>query len=365
MPAVDVKGLPDQETLRFLDLADLTLTAKSLGELGESVLPLLAGIMGVPAALLYLEDPRLLSHFFSHTGLQAEVIAPVEGLCALQFHQSHAGMQYVSVTLGPEKVINLSLFPLQTQKGARALLGLTWPRKETLFSSILVGKVLSLLSHALDNLLDRADVEKRNRYLKAYMTMSSMIAQSLDLHELLETILHCSKKVVSAEAASILLLDDDKANFEFYIVRGPSKPLLEAVTFPADKGIAGAILQKQRSEVINDVQADPRFFGKFDQESGFVTRNMIAMPLTAGEEKIGVLEVINKAGGEPFNEEERQLLQCIAAEIAFTIRNARMFDFVATLYCQQRQGRDSCEGCRKPLGSWTPCTVYRQRALSG
>jgi len=365
MTALEAQGLPDEETLRFLDLADMTLTARSLGELADSVLPLLAGIIGVPAALLYLEDPRLLTHFFSHTGLQAHVIPSLEGVCAVQFRQPSTGMQYVSVSLSPQEVINLSLFSLQTQKGAKALLGLTWPRKETIASSILVGKVLSLLSHALDNLLDRADVEKRNRYLNAYMSVSSMIAQPLDLHELLETTLHCCKKVVAAEAASILLLDEEKAKFQFYIVRGPSKPLLEAATFAADRGIAGAILQKQHSEVINEVQADPRFFDKFDCESGFVTRNMIAIPLTAGEEKIGVLEVINKAGAEPFNEEERLLLQSIAAEIAFAIRNARIFDFVATLYCQQRQGRASCEGCKRPLGSWTPCTVYRRGTLAG
>jgi len=365
MFALDPQGLPDEETLRFLDLADRTLTARSLGELADSVLPLLAGIIGVPAALLYLEDRRLLSHFFSQTGLQDQVVPSLEGVCAVQFRQPSAGMQYVSVSLSPGEVINLSLFPLQTQKGAKALLGLTWPRKETFFSSIWVGKVLSLLSHALDNLLDRADVEKRNRYLKAYMSVSSTIAQPLDLHELLETILHCSMEVVAAEAASILLLDDEQQNFEFYIVEGPSKPLLEAATFPADKGIAGGVLHKRRSEVINEVQSDPRFYGEFDGASGFLTRNMIAIPLLAGEEKIGVLEVINKAGSEPFNEEERLLLQCIAQEIAFAVRNARTFDFVVNLYCKQRQGQASCQGCKRPLGSWTPCTLYRQRTLSG
>jgi hypothetical protein len=29
-------------------------------------------------------------------------------------------------------------------------------------------------------------------------------------------------------------------------------------------------------------------------------------------------------------------------------------------YCKQRQGFHSCEGCQRPLGSWTPCVKYRQ-----
>ena len=38
------------------------------------------------------------------------------------------------------------------------------------------------------------------------------------------------------------------------------------------------------------MHSDPRFFGKIDSENGFVTQNLIAIPLTAGEEKIGVMD---------------------------------------------------------------------------
>jgi GAF domain-containing protein len=157
-----------------------------------------------------------------------------------------------------------------------------------------------------------------------------------------------------------LLLDDEKKEFKFYQVEGEAKEVLIKSSFPADKGIAGWVLQNQQSQVINDVDSDPRFFSDIDSRSSFKTRNMIAVPLTAEDEKIGVLEVINKAGAPGFTEEEHHLLRSIADEIAFAIRNAKMFEFLANLYCQQRQGKDSCKGCRRPLGSWTPCVKYRE-----
>ena len=104
------------------------------------------------------------------------------------------------------------------------------------------------------------------------------------------------------------------------------------------------VLQNQKSEVINDVQQDPRFYGQIDSQSGVVTRNMMAIPLTAGEEKIGLMEVINKSGGEPFTDDERLLLDSIAEEIAFAIRNARIFEYVVNSYCKQRQGADLLQG---------------------
>jgi sigma-B regulation protein RsbU (phosphoserine phosphatase) len=195
------------------------------------------------------------------------------------------------------------------------------------------------------------------------MTVSSLLVQSLDLHELLEFALYSSMEAVSAEAASVLLLDDEKENFSFYQVEGPAKPVLMAATFSADQGLAGAVLRTLQSEVINDVQNDPRFYKQVDAESGFRTRNMIAVPLVAGEEKVGVLEVLNKADGGSFTEGERLLLVSIAEEIAFAIRNARLFEYVASTYCKQRQGHGSCRGCERPLGSWTPCVKYREATI--
>lgn len=199
---------------------------------------------------------------------------------------------------------------------------------------------------------------QQTRYLNTYLTISSMVAQCLDLPELLEAVLPTVMETVSAEEASILLLDGDGVNLEFYSLAGPSREMLQTTTFPADKGIAGSVLQNQQSEVINDVRQDPRFYDQIDSQSGVVTRNMMAIPLTAGEEKIGLMEVLNKSGGEPFTDDERLLLESIAEEVAFAIRNAKIFEYVVNSYCKQRQGATSCKGCQRPLKSWTPCAKY-------
>ena len=114
-------------------------------------------------------------------------------------------------------------------------------------------------------------------------------------------------------------------------MEGPAKPVLLDVTFPVNQGLAGYVFKTQKSAIFNDVQQDPRFYGKFDSVSGFQTRNLVAIPLVAGDEKIGILEVLNKAGDEPFYEDDRLLLQSIAEEIAFAIRNANICEEKQTL----------------------------------
>jgi GAF domain-containing protein len=164
---------------------------------------------------------------------------------------------------------------------------------------------------------------------------------------------------VSAEAASVLLLEDDMSTFRLYQTEGPAKPTLAEATFTLLQDIAGYVVQTQQPVIIGNVDTDPRFSGEDNPESSFRTRNLIAVPLAIGEEQIGALVVLNKVGGGAFTSDEKMLLLSIAGEIALAIRNAKIFEFVANVYCRRRQGEFSCKGCERPLGTWTPCVEYR------
>jgi GAF domain-containing protein len=352
------------EILQLIELFKTALSSQDIEEFGEFVVPRLAGMMQVSSALLYVADPRLPVPRFSQHGLQLGTISEIEGLCAETIAQiaRQPNVQPLSVSVPPANgaATTLALYPLCAKERRIGLVGFALDDDPTETWLDVLEKLADLFANAINDILERSESIKQLSHLNTYLTVSSMLSQSLDLHELLEMTLYCCMEVASAEAASVLLLDDEKKNFLFYQVEGPAKPVLVAATFPADRGLAGSILQTQQSEVIDDVRSDPRFYEKVDSDSGFQTRNMMAVPLVAGEEKIGVLEVLNKVERGSFTEEERLLLVSIAEEIAFAIRNAKLFEYVVNTYCKQRQGQMSCRGCERPLGSWTPCIKYRE-----
>jgi GAF domain-containing protein len=363
MPHSQVR-LSADEALNLVELAEKAARARTIPELAAAILQGLASLVTATVAVLFLQENPAEENSFFHLGLAADADSAVKAACAERFHQgqAHSGLQTISVPLNPLATARLTLFPLQRQDSTVGLVGLALPEGNIPAAAPLVGRALYLISQSFNNLLDCLEKDKQIANLNAYLNVSSMIAQVLDLRDVLEAVLYFSMEAMSAEAASVLLLDYGKENLRFYSVEGPAKPVLLTATFPADQGLAGCVLQSQQSEVINDVQNDPRFYGKIDKDSGFQTRNMIVIPLTAGEEKIGVLEVLNKVRGEPFTEEERLLLQSIAEEIAFAIRNSKLFEVVVKSYCKQRQGLNTCKGCKRPLGSWTPCVKYREEA---
>ncbi len=352
-----------EQAFQVMELIEMALMAQSFGELTESILPEVARMTQSPV-LLYIVDPRLPTPRFFQRGFPSRVTSEIENLCAEQFDQisSQPDSQPLLVRASSawETTANLIFYPLRTEERCLGLVGLTANGDAMPTSPEVWERLLRSLANVISRLTGCIESERQLLHLNTYLTVSSMLAQSLDLHELIEVALYCCMDTVSAEAASVLLLDDEKQNFKFYEVEGPAKPILMAATFPADRGLAGSVLQAQQSEIINDVRNDPRFYKRVDSVSGFETWNMIAIPLTAGEERIGVLEVLNKTSRGSFTDEERLLLVSIAEEIAFAIRNAIVFEYVVNTYCKQRQGQMSCKGCKRPLGSWTPCVKYRE-----
>jgi GAF domain-containing protein len=355
-----------EQAWQLVELVEMALKTRSLEDLAERILPGVATMIQSSLVLLVV-DPRLPTPRFFQYELQPEAASEIEDLCVEQFDQivSQPDLPSLSVPASPawEIATQLILYPLRIEARCLGLVGLAADEDAIPTSPGVLERLFHSLADVIDRLVECTESERQLSHLNTYLTVSSMLAQPLDLHELLETALYCCIDAVSAEAASVLLLDDEKQNFNFYQVEGPAKPVLMAATFPADKGLAGSILQTQQAEIINDVPNDPRFYERIDSVSGFQTWNMIAIPLTAGEEPVGVLEVLNKVDGDSFTEEEHLLLASIAEEIAFAIRNAIVFEYVVNTYCKQRQGQMSCRGCTRPLGSWTPCVKYREASI--
>jgi PAS domain S-box-containing protein len=321
-----------EEAEYLLELTAIALEAEDLEGLARRALPGLMRRVGATGAILCLEEPTPPFHSLFQEGIQSDALPLIKRICTELFQQIpiQDDSRPKTVPLSLPEAAQLVLFSLHRTRKKLGFIGLVLT-PEKLPRQILLGKITGLLAYAAGYFLDRLACDKKIAHLNTYLAVSSKIAQSLNLREVIEAVLYSSIEAVGAEAASVLLLDAAKKNFRFYGVEGPAKPVLLDVTFPVDQGLAGYVFQTQQSTIFNDVQQDPRFYGKFDTVSGFQTKNLVAIPLVAGDEKVGVLEVLNKAGGEPFYEVDRLLLESIAGEIAFAIRNANVCEEKQTL----------------------------------
>ncbi|MFC2082992.1 GAF domain-containing protein [Candidatus Bipolaricaulota bacterium] len=354
----------DQVALDTFTLIEKALQAESLEDLSNEVFPRLLEFTRAGTSFLYLSDLRFAAPHCAILGLNQERSRLLQQACPMWFdrivHQPQVLSEVLEMPDRPPSNLRFTIWPILIEQRVVGMLGVSESEDTSSAQSDLLTRLLAVLGLVVDKLGAKASTERRLRHLNTYLTVSSMLTLSIDLEELLEIALHSCMEAISADAASILLLDDEKENFNFYRVEGAAKPLLASLSFPVTEGVAGRVMQTLEGEIVNDVDSDPRFYEMIDLQTGYHTRNLIAVPLVAGDERVGVLEVLNKTGGDSFSADERMLLGSLADEIALAVRNATVFDYLVGTYCKRRQGHASCKGCLRPLGSWTPCVRYRE-----
>jgi len=112
-----------------------------------------------------------------------------------------------------------------------------------------------------------------------------------------------AKDLLQADRCSVFIYNKEKGCLWTVLADG-----VEAIEISSDEGIAGASFQEVRALIVNDPYADKRFSSKIDDETGYRTRNIIAIPIMdAFNEPIGVLQLLNKIEGE-FDKEDKRLL---------------------------------------------------------
>jgi adenylate cyclase len=88
-------------------------------------------------------------------------------------------------------------------------------------------------------------------------------------------------------------------------------------------GVVGNVAVTGKTLVINDVQHDPRFNKATDDNTGYITNNLVAVPLLDSWDKlIGIIEVINKKDGENFDDQDINLLTLISRAISISMETA-------------------------------------------
>lgn len=140
-----------------------------------------------------------------------------------------------------------------------------------------------------------------------------------EVSTLLERILRVAQQTLSASAASLLLIDEEKDELYFQVVLGKAGAILQQMRLAPDSGIAGWVSRNGTPVLANDVTTDSHFDRNIDAITGFVTKSIIAVPLLRAKKVIGVLEVLNKTGGSTFNEQDLRVLEGIASTEALIL----------------------------------------------
>jgi len=200
------------------------------------------------------------------------------------------------------------------------------------------GNYLDLLPTVIEQVLSQrqllderrdavAALERRNQDLVLLNQAGQTFTATLDLTQLTRLLLKMAIQLIRAEGSSIWLWDPARPGWlvcQIVHNNGEQYSPLNLRLKPGE-GVAGWVALYGQSVIVTDAENDDRFSSNIDEQTGFETRSLVAVPLTGRDGNLGVLEVVNKREGH-FDDEDLTLIEALATPAAIAIDNARMVE---------------------------------------
>ena len=147
----------------------------------------------------------------------------------------------------------------------------------------------------------------------------------------LRSVVDAAVALIRAEAASIALHDPATNRLVFRVAAGDRGAAVVGLEIDADEGVAGYVFQTGQPLALGEATTDPRFGRGVAEQTGYVPRSLIAVPLGDDAGTLGVLEVLDRRDGEPFDLRDLDAAAVFARQATVAIRATRLERDAASL----------------------------------
>ncbi len=189
--------------------------------------------------------------------------------------------------------------------------------------------LFSAIVERLGKIIERKWAEEalrqRTRELALFNRAGHAVSSSLDLDQVLVTLLEEVRHLMDVTACSVWLIDPETDELVCRQATGPQNERVRGWRLPQGEGLVGWTARNGESLIVADVRTDERHFKGVDQQTGLTLRSILSTPLWAKQCVIGVLQMVDTEI-DRFSVADLELLEPLAASAVAAIENARLYE---------------------------------------
>jgi sigma-B regulation protein RsbU (phosphoserine phosphatase) len=187
--------------------------------------------------------------------------------------------------------------------------------------------VLTLLASRLAVAIENARLFERVRSQAGTLLLLNEVSREmssiLDVEELLRRAAEQVKRVIDYQILSIMLYDEEQKVFRHRLDVKHGQRVQGKLRVAASEGIVGAAATLREPVLVPDVTVDPRYLMVNPE-----TRSELAIPMLHKGRIIGVFD-LESPQPNAFTQDHVQTLSILAANLAVSLENARLYEQVA------------------------------------
>lgn len=162
--------------------------------------------------------------------------------------------------------------------------------------------------------------------LTALYDLGRTFTSTLELGELLPIVAGKIRDILGASACNLWLADANSN--ELYLVHkaGEDPTVEEEARTPMSEGLLGEIAQQGNPKLVEDTAEEPGLEERRKAGGEFEIHSWMGAPLRKDDVVLGVVELINKSDGTPFDEDDLFFLSSVSEQAAVAIHNANLLE---------------------------------------
>jgi formate hydrogenlyase transcriptional activator len=350
------RAAPADLVQALLDVARATASCRDLHSLLRHLVGVLRPVASFDRLAIVLHDPDGdVMRLHTLAGLDAPLVTEIE----LAVADSPAGIAWqtqrplvlpdferetrftrVLEILRAEGMRSACVLPLTSP--LRRLGGLSFAsRTDRAFASadlVFLQEIADQVALAVDNTLhheaaDRAQEElahERDR-LRLLLEVNNALVSNLEPRALFSAIAAHLRRVVAHDYTSVALYQPDRHELDMWAIEFAGKGLIrEHMAIQVDGTPAGAAFTAGKA-----MRFDAAALAGFSAPSVPLLiaegiQGMCCVPITVHDRRLGTLS-LGRLSGDPFTDDEEQLVAAVAKQVAFSVENALAFQEIAAL----------------------------------
>lgn len=168
-------------------------------------------------------------------------------------------------------------------------------------------------------------LRQRNRELALLNLASQVLTSTLDLDQVIVTLLEEIRKLMDVAAASVWLTEPETNELVCWQATGPRSDVVRDWHLTPGQGIAGWVAQRGEHLIMSDMLGDERHYRLIDEQTGMPLRSNLTIPLRTKRGVIGTLQVMDTQV-DRFSSADLTIIEPLAAAAAVAIENARLYE---------------------------------------
>jgi putative methionine-R-sulfoxide reductase with GAF domain len=136
----------------------------------------------------------------------------------------------------------------------------------------------------------------------------------------MELVLDFTSELFGVSNCSLMLADELTGDLVINCARGLDEGIVRQTRINTPSRVAGWVAQEGKPLLVEDIEADPRFFQK-NLNTRYNSRSLLSLPLKVQNRVVGVLNLNNKKSGDAFSQQDLKTGTVFIERIAAFVEN--------------------------------------------